>query len=99
MATVGPYIRHPSQFAVGLQPRSTESAGHPGYRRGWRRQAARENTNSEEDFYAEVVKHFANRDKTRTMPNKAGLCVWLQISGDTYNEYKKRFSETLTKGN
>jgi hypothetical protein len=29
------------------------------------------------------------------MPNKAGLCVWLQISGDTYNEYKKRFSETL----
>ena len=23
------------------------------------------------------------------MPNKAGLCIWLNISRDTYNEYKK----------
>lgn len=24
------------------------------------------------------------------MPNKAGLCIWLGIHKDTYNEYKKK---------
>jgi hypothetical protein len=31
------------------------------------------------------------------MPNKAGLCIWLGISRDTYNEYKKKpgFSDAI----
>lgn len=29
------------------------------------------------------------------MPNKAGLCLFLGISRDTYNEYKKRFPDTI----
>jgi hypothetical protein len=31
------------------------------------------------------------------MPNKAGLCIWLNIHKDTYNEYKKKptFSDAL----
>lgn len=24
------------------------------------------------------------------MPNKAGICIWLQMSRDTYNKYKKK---------
>lgn len=33
--------------------------------------------------------------KDKQMPNKAGLCVSLKISRDTYNEYKKKYPDTL----
>jgi hypothetical protein len=29
------------------------------------------------------------------MPNKAGLCVFLNISRSTYNEYKKKYPDAL----
>jgi hypothetical protein len=51
--------------------------------------------NSQEKLASEIVAYFANCDQTRTMPNKAGLCIWLKISRDTYNEYKKRFPDAL----
>lgn len=31
------------------------------------------------------------------MPNKAGLCVFLDISRDTYSEYRKRFPDTIKR--
>ena len=31
------------------------------------------------------------------MPNKAGLCLWLGISRDTYSEYRKKFPDTIKK--
>jgi len=31
------------------------------------------------------------------MPNKAGLCVYLGISRDTYSEYRKRFPDTIKR--
>lgn len=43
----------------------------------------------------EVARYFATCENARAMPNKAGLCAFLQISRDTYNEYKKRFPDTL----
>lgn len=41
--------------------------------------------------------YFDSCEKSRTMPTKAGLCIFLNISRDTYNEYKKKseFSDTL----
>jgi len=38
---------------------------------------------------------FALCDKNRQKPEKAGLCLALGISRDTYSEYKKRFSDTI----
>lgn len=31
------------------------------------------------------------------MPNKAGLCVALGISRDTYSEYRKKFPDTIKR--
>lgn len=31
----------------------------------------------------------------RSMPNKAGFCVFADISRDTYNEYKKKFPDAI----
>ena len=50
---------------------------------------------SPEKFAAEIVAYFDNCDKGSHMPNKAGLCIWLNISRDTYNEYKKRFPDAI----
>jgi len=46
-------------------------------------------------FHDTVIKYFDSCEKSKTLPNKAGLCVFLNISRDTYNEYKKRFPDTL----
>lgn len=43
----------------------------------------------------QIKLYFDSCEKSRTMPNKAGLCVWLHISRDTYNEYKKKFPDIL----
>lgn len=34
-------------------------------------------------------------DKKRQLPEKAGLCVFLGISRDTYSEYRKQFPDTI----
>ena len=46
----------------------------------------------------ELIKgYFDSCQKSHTLPTKAGLCIFLNISRDTYNEYKKKpqFSDTL----
>ena len=51
---------------------------------------------SEEDLRTEITAYFAQCDKKHEMPNKAGLCLFLGISRDTYNEYKKtRFPDAI----
>lgn len=40
--------------------------------------------------------YFVSCEEKETLPEKAGLCLWLGISRDTYNEYKKnRFPDAL----
>ncbi len=34
-------------------------------------------------------------DKTRQLPEKAGLCLYLGISRDTYSEYRKKFPDSI----
>lgn len=38
---------------------------------------------------------FALCDERRQMPEKAGLCIYLGISRDTYSEYRKNFPDTI----
>lgn len=44
-----------------------------------------------------IKKYFDSCTESGTMPTKAGICISLNISRDTYNEYKKKekFSDTL----
>lgn len=50
---------------------------------------------SHEVFVKAVEDYFKGCIKANQMPNKAGLCVVVGISRDTYNEYKKRFPDAL----
>lgn len=43
----------------------------------------------------EIVAYTKNCGKEHQMPNKASLCIWLGISRDTYNEYKKKFPDAI----
>lgn len=44
-----------------------------------------------------IKAYIDNCTEHHEMPNKAGLCIWLNIHKDTYNEYKKKpvFSDAL----
>lgn len=44
-----------------------------------------------------VLAYIDNCKDNHQMPNKAGLCIWLKIHRDTYNEYKKKdgFSDAI----
>jgi hypothetical protein len=42
-----------------------------------------------------IASYFKYCSAERLMPNKAGLCHSIKISRDTYNEYKKRFPDTV----
>lgn len=46
-------------------------------------------------FADKVLEYFDSCEKSRSMPNKAGLCVFLNISRSTYNEYKKKYPDAL----
>lgn len=35
--------------------------------------------------------------EAREMPSKAGLCLFLDISRDTYSEYRKKFPDTIRR--
>ena len=37
-----------------------------------------------------VLTYIDNCTEKHQMPNKAGLCIWLNIHKDTYNDYKKK---------
>lgn len=39
--------------------------------------------------------YFQECDKKRLMPNKAGLCVFLNVSRETYNRYKTTLSDAF----
>ena len=43
----------------------------------------------------QILKYFDSCESSRTIPNKAGLCVFLHISRETYNQYKTRFPDAL----
>lgn len=49
----------------------------------------------EQVFRDACVAYFKQCIDGRAMPNKAGLCLALKISRDTYNEYRKRFPDAL----
>jgi hypothetical protein len=51
--------------------------------------------NDAEAIAKKVLAYFDSCEKSRTMPNKAGLCISLNISRDTYNEYKKKFPDAI----
>lgn len=42
-----------------------------------------------EALHKGINAYFKSCAEAGNMPNKAGLCIWLNISRDTYNEYKK----------
>ena len=44
-----------------------------------------------------ILEYFAQCEEKKEMPNKAGLRLFLDISRDTYNEYKKRFPDALKR--
>lgn len=50
---------------------------------------------NEDDLRADITAYFERCIKTSTLANKAGLCVFLHISRDTYSEYRKRFPDTI----
>lgn len=47
------------------------------------------------EIHQRILKYFDSCTASHTLPNKAGLCVYLNISRDTYNEYKKKYPDTL----
>jgi len=50
-----------------------------------------------ETLFAEIKKYLDSCKQSRTLPNKAGLCVFLHITRETYNQYKQKpeFSDAL----
>lgn len=50
-----------------------------------------------EELAEQIKLYLESCEKTRTLPNKAGLCVYLQITRETYNQYKDKpeFSDAL----
>ena len=47
------------------------------------------------ELHDAIVKYFQYCKAERELPNKAGLCVSLIISRDTYSEYRKKFPDTI----
>ena len=50
---------------------------------------------SAEELEAALAEYFHTCITKSEMPNKAGLCVALHISRDTYSEYRKKFPDTI----
>jgi len=50
---------------------------------------------SGKDIWAKADEYFKKCDDTRQMPEKAGLCLFLGISRDTYSEYRKKYPDTI----
>jgi DNA-packaging protein gp3 len=50
---------------------------------------------SEQVLVKAVDAYFDGCKEKMLMPSKAGICYALNLSRDTYNEYKKRFPDTL----
>lgn len=50
---------------------------------------------SGEEIWVKADEFFRLCDSTKQMPEKAGLCLFLAISRDTYSEYRKNFPDTI----
>jgi len=50
---------------------------------------------TELELWTKILEYFKFCDAAPRVPNKAGLCVFLNISRDTYNEYKKKFPDAI----
>jgi hypothetical protein len=42
-----------------------------------------------------IAAYFKDCEEKRLMPNKAGLCLHLKITKETYNQYKTKFSDLI----
>ncbi len=42
-----------------------------------------------------ILVYFEKCIEKKEIPNKAGLCLFLGISRDTYSEYRKKFPDTI----
>ncbi len=44
-----------------------------------------------------ITDYFKSCEEARLLPNKAGLCIWLGITKETYNQYRKKpeFSDSI----
>ena len=52
---------------------------------------------SQEELAPVIEEYFKLCDKNKQIPNKAGLRYALDISRDTYGEYKKQFPDTIKR--
>lgn len=50
-----------------------------------------------EQLVEQILAYIDSNKEAHQMPNKAGLCIWLGIHRDTYNEYKHKegFSDAI----
>ena len=46
-----------------------------------------------------ALKYFSKCSKTRELPSKAGLLYHLDISRETYSQYRKKYPDTISKFN
>ena len=51
------------------------------------------------DLWKVASEYFELCDKNKQLPEKAGLCIFLEITRDTYSEYRKRedLSDTIKR--
>lgn len=52
---------------------------------------------NEEDLDAVISQYFEKCIEKKELPNKAGLCLFLGISRDTYSEYRKRYPDAIKR--
>ncbi len=48
-----------------------------------------------ESLYTKLEEYFRECDEDKLMPNKAGVCVFLGISRETYSVYRDKYSDVL----
>lgn len=47
------------------------------------------------DIWDKAQEFFELCDSTHQLPEKAGLCLFLGISRDTYSQYRKKYTDTI----
>jgi len=50
---------------------------------------------SEKELNDTIIAYFKDCEEKKTIANKAGLCLFLKISRDTYSEYRKKYPDTI----
>ncbi len=52
---------------------------------------------SEKEMAVVATEYFDMCERKKLPPEKAGLCIFLNISRDTYSEYRKRYPDTIKR--